>query len=150
MTRLWHYSKVGHLEKIFESGFLKLATAGVPATERPALWLSSNPKIEWTAYPKEPLSELEKSEYRPIRFLLNPQVVEAGTVKLVTWKKHKQKARMIKQHAKALEDVARDNGANCADWWCSYEPIALECFLSVDIIENGEWKLYSRREPDTD
>ena len=150
MTPLWHYSKAAHLTEIFESGFLKLATAGVPVTERPALWLSSNQKIEWTAYPEEPLSELENSGYRPIRFLLNPQMIESGKVKLVTWKKHKQKGRMIKQHAKSLEDAARTMGANCADWWCSYEPIAVECFLSVDIIENGEWKLFSRREPDAD
>ena len=149
MTSLWHYSKAGHLEEIFEAGTLNLATIGVPANERPALWLSSNPFIERTAYPsKMTLAELEDSAYQPVRFLLNPKSVEAGTVKLVSWKKHRQKGRMIPQHAKDLEKVARSVGANCADWWCSYQPISVECFLHVDIMKGGKWELLATREPD--
>lgn len=143
---LWHYSKAGHHESIFCSGMLNLATAGVPTWERPAVWLSSNPMIEWTAYPKASLAELECTAYQPVRFRLDPSALVRGEVNVVTWKKHRQKGGVMPQHGAALESVAREAGANCKDWWCCYAPIRLECFSSVEIMDGGKWVLLGTNE----
>lgn len=145
-SNLWHYSKIAHLQSIFDSGEIRLATAGVPACERPALWLSSDPRIERTAYPKATLQELERSAYQPIRFCLNPVALENGEVTLVSWKKHRQKGGVIPATARALENAGRDLGANCMNWWCSYAPISVEHFSRVEMMIGGEWMLIAHRE----
>lgn len=143
---LWHYSKAGHLQSIFDSGEIRLATIGVPVGERPALWLSSDPNLEWTAYPKATLQELEESAYQPVRFCLDSTALERGDVHLVSWKKHRQKGGVIPAMARALEAVARDLSADCKNWWCSYSPISLEHFSKVEMMIGGEWVLIASRE----
>ncbi|NLW80507.1 MAG: hypothetical protein GXY42_02380 [Desulfovibrionales bacterium] len=143
---LWHYSKAGHLQSIFDSGELRLATIGVPLGERPALWLSSDPNLEWTAYPKATVQELEESAYQPVHFCLNPAALERGDVRLVPWKKHRQKGGVTPAWARALEKVAQDLGASHRNWWCSYAPISVEHFSKVEIMVGGKWVLFAHRE----
>lgn len=143
---LFHYSKAPHLIEIFESGEIKLATAGVPVGERPALWLSADPRIEWTAYPQASAEELEHSEYQPVRFCLDPSALISGAATVVPWAKHRKLCRMNKRYADGLEDVGRNLGADCHLWWCSYEPISVKYFTAVEMLIGGEWVVIAHRE----
>jgi hypothetical protein len=49
MKPIYHYTTASRLEAILKTGMIKPATAGVPKSETPAVWLSSTPGWERTA-----------------------------------------------------------------------------------------------------
>ena len=146
---LFHYSKAPYLVEIFDTGKIQLATAGVPVGERPAVWLSSDPWIEWTAYPQASAEELEQSEYQPVRFCLDPAALLCGATMVVPWLKHRKLCRMDTRYADGLEASGRALGADYRSWWCSYEPISVKHFTTVEMLINSKWVVIAYREEAT-
>jgi len=140
--RLWHYTTSAALRGIFNDGEIKCDRILIKG-EIPCVCLSTNPNWEETVrkvhenkktgVKSEPLSRdgILKSGFSPIRIEIDP-----SKVNIIDWKTHCKK---IPQNiAQGLEDTAKEWGADPKEWWFSYKPISIDCFISPIESWNGK------------
>lgn len=144
----YHYSKGAHLPEIQRAGILdprRTVMHGAPIIERPILWFSSDPYWETTVSgidfsPDGSVRHLTMEESRAafgtlIRFAFE-------TRRLQPWKgdRLRRKARMSREIAVALEQTAREAGADPTLWYGCFRPIALGELASIEVFEDtGMW-----------
>ena len=141
--KVWHYTTSKALEGIFNDGVLECDRIYIKG-EIPCIWLSTNSNWEETVRKKiqnaktgvetKALSrnDLLKFGVAPIRIEINPKAI-----KIVNWKIHCKK--IPKNIIQALEDVAKEWGANPSEWWVSYKPIPVNRFASIETWNGETW-----------
>jgi len=136
---MYHYSKLAHFKKISTDGYIKPATAGVPAGEKPAVWLSSDEKWEATALIPNCMDKEKIDIFLPIRFKLKESLLTNYNIAIVSWNKHKKHGGIPREVAENLEKAALVQGSNSKKWFCCYTDIPLECFELPEAFDGRGW-----------
>lgn len=136
MMRIWHYTVGMWLRSILEDQMIKLATKGVPTGERPVVWTTTNPNWEPTAKKGREqdsrvvtLGKQETAAYGEglYRIEVVPEAAPYG------WEEFKRLSNIPERMAKSLARVAREQRSNHRDWRVSFEPIAADKWLRIEI-----------------
>lgn len=151
---LWHYTTSVHIQEIFNSGALKPTAIRVDKGERPALWFSTNPDWERTVSKRlkidgveggitPPLQrdELAKAGITPVRIK-----VDAGSVRVVDWKRFKQVSGIRIQTAQSLEESAMKEGANPSEWYATFDQVPLDKWTTLDFWIDDHWVSHNLEE----
>jgi len=136
---MYHYSKACHFKEIMDSGVIKRAMAGVPKSEKPAVWLTLNDEWEGTALKLDCMEPRHRNIFLPIRFKLKDELIDNGQVKFVSFEEHKKSGGMDLVYAKALSDSALEMGSNSDDWFCCYDDIPIDNFNEPEVWDGSAW-----------
>ena len=139
--RAWHYTKGLHVESIVEARALRPATAGVPATERPAVWFSTAREWEATVGNLDFVHQYAGGAFR-VGVILPCRL-------LVPWSVFVNESGAAEPMVSALTEVAERLGADPSDWWVSFESVPInewdcverwdgECWCTLIEIEEEE------------
>lgn len=138
----WHYTVGLRFESILQDGFILPATAYVPETERPLVWLSTHTVFEPTA---RKLIGAPGGKPR-IASLVELARLGGGLVRigypcrsLVPWPDIGLLARMDRKTRRLLQESASRQGANPSHWWGSLEPLALAAGVIEAMDGGGHW-----------
>jgi len=142
--KYYHYTTRVQLEQIMESEVIKLATAGLPKSEKAIAWVSSNQHWEQTA--SKGMTDF-KGNNRWLTF--EEQLDNFGCARiqiepdcLIPWRKLKHLSKMHPLLANSLEDIGYEKGANPSDWYGSLSPIGINDWIKAEVYKNGEWVEY--------
>lgn len=141
----YHYTNVGAMAGIMESGFIAPSTFGVPANERPIVWFSTHEtweptartpvrkdeRAKWTLHTRPSLRKMAESTKVPFFRL----AVDAEN--LTPWRE--LRANFSYTRAKKLEDRARHMGAKPSDWMGTFTPVAMREIPFAEIYAAGLW-----------
>jgi hypothetical protein len=142
---LYHYTVGIRLRQILESGFLEPARAGVPANERPILWLTRKETWEPTANKaavdeKGRVRSLSTAETEKLcgglfRIGIADNVRGIHDFPRITRESHQYPAM-----TRALVKTAKEVGSQPeTDWFGTFFPVPLENFLVVDKWDGQGW-----------
>ncbi|HEV8177052.1 MAG TPA: hypothetical protein VGP44_05125 [Gemmatimonadales bacterium] len=141
---LWHYTIGDRWFLIQEARYLKLATAMIGKGERGAVWFSRNQDYEPTAF-KGPgwqhngvVTMGMRLELRRLGHGLWRIGVDPATAP-VSWEQFKETSGIDPIIAYGLTGAGRKQGADPADWYCSYAEVPEERWRRVDFWFNGGW-----------
>jgi len=138
----WHYTKSIHLSVILRDGFIKPATAGVPAGEKPIVWFSSNSQWELTAAPgiRIPGSRDRRMSMGETaqRFGLARIGVDP-TVAPHEWKTLKELSGMSSKTAASLHEAGIRDGARPGEWWGTFEPVPRDVWRVIELWDGNHW-----------
>src|SRR5262249_4007540 len=133
----WHYTVRQRLAGILRDGVLPLATAGLPAGERPAVWFSSN----------QPWAESANQAWPPPHGTIQPGNKEAahllggGLARIGVlpetaphdWKAFKALSGIKAAKARAMYSAAIGAGARPGEWFASFEPVPRSQWVAVEV-----------------
>lgn len=143
MQRLFHYTTGILLGRIKVDGIIRPTAAGVPAGERPAVWLSFAEHWEPTA-----TKYMRDSAGNPV-FITFEKMVEfagAGRIEVATatapivWQEFRSKSGMKSGDFRRLERAGVSNGSNPFNWRATFDPIPREKWLAVEIFDSKSWE----------
>ena len=119
-ARVFHYTVLKYLPQVLTDQELRPTTAGVAATERPAVWFTTRPTWEPTANKMWRTGDgrlvslsTEETAIRGgglIRIEVNPEVAP------FTWADHVRLSGITKTMARALERVGSRDGSDPGEW----------------------------------
>jgi hypothetical protein len=144
---LYHYTTELHLEKILDSGYLKVSDFEIKnKVKRPALWLSKNPTWEKTA--TKNVYDPNLGTTRPLTF--EEQSIKFGCVRLTvpfcstfcTWAKYRHVSKEPTQICDSLERIGIQQGSKPSDWYASFSNIPISKIESIEIWDGNEWVDY--------
>lgn len=158
-TLIWHYTNGLVIDEIVKAGFIKLATAGVDAGEKPAAWFSTNPTWDLSANRGNLL--LKKSDFPVgVKFDVNPQEdfeekpfdpeemeqVFKGRFRIGVlpeaaphgWESFKRLSGMKKEIAEVMEQGVEKNG-NPREWRASFSPVPRKMWRTIERLVSGVW-----------
>ena len=143
--RFWHYTVGCNLPAIIESGEIRVATAGVPVSERPAVWVSCNPIWDPTA--NKALSNSRTSSKKARRFT---QRSHGGLARIgvkpeaapIDWVSFKQNSNIDPKIARGLVRSSKAMGSHPKEWRASFEPIPASAWLSIETDTGNGWEPY--------
>ena len=141
--RRWHYTTGDCLQQILESECIRPATACVPDGERPAVWTTTSPRWDETAN-KSYIDDrgvrrsgdrttTERLGYGLARIEVRPEAAP------IDWTTFKATSGIDPRIASGLARTGKRLGSRPTDWFVSYEPIALEDWLSIEVWRSGKW-----------
>jgi hypothetical protein len=135
--RLWHYTVMQHLPAILKDRKILLATAFVPPGVKATVWFSTNPVWEQTARkgivgPNGKRRSGTKEETHRlggglVRIEVTPEAAP------YTWRDYKRMSGEKEWVWRGLEEVAKEQYANPSEWRCSFEPVLIEKWISVEV-----------------
>ena len=137
--KIWHYTDVRYLPLIFESKKIKLAKAFFPEGVKAAVWFSTNPVWEETANKMYRGPEVT-SYYKGTKE--TTYILGAGLARIrisrkaapYTWEDYKRMSGITRGLFEALEDAAREDGANPGEWRLNFEPVPIDKWLAVEVL----------------
>ena len=141
---IWHYTHGQYLEKILESGELRVSEAESKLKVKPpALWLSKNPIWENTATKDvktpEGVRRMTKKEMHEkcglFRFAL-----EFDKIAFITWAKYRYKTNTSIEEYMKMESEGIRWGANPNEWFATFKNIPLAKCLAIEQWDGAEWK----------
>ena len=141
-TRLFHYTTQSRLDLIIKTGQILPATAFVPLTERPGVWLSYRQRWEPTASKgivgpdgtcRTATFEEMVARDRPCRIEVS---VEAAPL---TWREWSVRSGVHKTDAKKLRKSAELVWSSVTDYRMSFEPIDQRHWIAVEVFADGGW-----------
>jgi hypothetical protein len=144
--RVYHYTVGIYLQSIIESGEIFPATAHVPRGERPAVWFSINPEWEETA--NKLVVRKVKGRVVPMKGTRETTAaLGAGLVRIAvrpeaapfSWQDYRMLSGVAKAHADALENAARFDGANPAEWRVSFGSVPRSEWVDVEVWTEAGW-----------
>lgn len=140
-ARIFHYTIGNYLPSILTEG-LRLATVGVAAFVRPAVWFSTEPFWEQTANKRGMINgewggldriETERRYGGLVRIEVGPEAAP------YRWKDYEHLSGETRSNLKALKRSARANGANPAMWHVSFDPVPPSKFVTVEVLLGLRW-----------
>lgn len=140
--RIWHYTVGTWLRSILEDRMITPATTNVPVGERPVMWATTSSRWEPTANKglnrDGRIISLKKTDTAVFgeglyRIELVPEAAPYG------WDEYKHLGHIPEKTAKALTRVAREQGSHWRDWRVSFEPVAADQWLRIEIEHSDEW-----------
>ena len=146
---IWHYTHGQKLEKILESGELRVSEAERKLKIKPpALWLSKNPIWENTATKNMKTSAGERrmtieemhKELGLIRFAF-----EFDKAAFITWAKYRYKTNTLIKHYMWMESQGIKWGANPNEWFATFKNIPLTKCLAIEKWDGAEWKRFDAK-----
>ena len=130
MNMVWHYAPWAYLSAMVESGALRGSNTNAP-NELPMLWFSANQSCEPTAT-KLVANNPNGTDLFALTFKQQSEILGcirfglvAGDIRLLNWKQACSAAGTPWKKRKAMETKGHRLGANPADWFATYENIAL-------------------------
>ena len=135
----WHYTTGEFFPAIIESRVIKLSTDSV-GPERPAAWFSSNQHYDESARGIVVTTLNTNSGTRtPSRIPMAVIAEKVGVFRIgvkeenapVPWEQYKADSGLPAKDAEVME--ARPGNSN--EWFASYEPVAMSCWLAVEAYE---------------
>ena len=146
----WHYTINKRAVLILKDGFIRPATAYVPADEIPIVWFSTNQNWEPTA------NKALINDSGHATSLTMQETIQVGgggwrfgmpTEKLIYYRKAIQAANISAGTARGLEQAARDVGSNPTWWWGAIEPVNVSDCI-VERLEGDTWILQAPADED--
>jgi hypothetical protein len=128
--KAYHYTVSDRIASIAKRG-IKLAGAGVPTSEKHAVWFSTNPIYETTACKAgtKSLEGMIAFGFTPVRYVVDREMFD--------WENHKAHSGIHPAIAEGLEEVARQSNANPSEWFAVYEPV--KEWLAIEVYRDGKW-----------
>lgn len=145
MDLIYHYTTEKHLEKILETGFLKVSEwEKKNKVKPPSLWLSLNPVWENTATKmintingiKQMTIQEQFENFGMIRF-----VIVFEKQKLCSWQRYKYASNTRSDMYLQMEKSGIKQNANPLEWYASFKNIPLEQCLRCEKWNGNEWEL---------
>jgi len=139
----WHYTTAAKLAAILRSGQLRPATAGVPASERPVVWFSTEPDWEPTAckmafVPSRGLIRLNRDQTAALGGGLARIGIDAAI--LVGWPALARRANIHPEIVRELESGGHAQGAHPERWYGYIGTIsASDPRLRWEVLSGGVW-----------
>jgi hypothetical protein len=142
---VYHYTTFECLEKIIESGFLKVSPwEKKNKIKRPALWLTKNPHWENTAtkgYFNGSTREIKTLTFEEQSSLL-------GCIKITlpfcnsycNWGLFKRVSKQSVQLNNGLEIAAKRQGSNPEEWYVSFKDIPTSKIIGIDYWDGNKWE----------
>jgi hypothetical protein len=140
---LWHYTFLSHLETILRERLIRPATALVEPPERPIVWFSRNQFGEKTV-----TKEMKFPDGRSIELDFDAMIahgvfpVRIGVMPKTAphdWPSLRTISRMTPGMADGLVRVAQENAADIRDWRGTFNPVAIEDWVDLQVHKNGAW-----------
>lgn len=129
---------------LLESGRIKPSTYDVPTNEKPVVWFSANPVMEFTirefAFERADGTYLRSktaAEYRIMGMGLFRVAVSATQV--LRYVDLLKAAKIGLTRRRQLETIARKVGANPFEWYGRVEPLILDDALGMEIYDGARW-----------
>jgi hypothetical protein len=140
--KLWHYTTVSRAVSILDDGEIKTTEAGNGQWERPVAWFSAEQFWEPTATKVLALSngtsrQMAFDEMRAKDTLIRFGVDSGRS--LVPWSLFTRIAGVSRKAAGDLEDAAQRTGADCLNWYCSFEPVPVSEWSDVQVLLDSGW-----------
>jgi hypothetical protein len=128
--KAYHYTVSDRIASIKKHG-IKLSEAGVSASEKHAVWISTNPIYENTACKAgtKSLEGMIKFGFTPVRYVVDREMFD--------WEYHKAHSGIKSAIARGLEESARQCNANPSEWFAVYEPV--KEWLAIEVYRDGQW-----------
>ncbi len=142
---IYHYTTFGHLEKIIESGFLKVSPwEKENKIKRPALWLSTN--ADWENSATKGFKDNTTGECRSLTFEEQSNIF--GCIRIMlpfsntfcNWKKFKCISEESIELCNQLEIIGKEQGSNPEDWYVSFEDVPTSKILGIDYWDRNKWE----------
>jgi len=140
--KLWHYTAAKRLKEIVESREIRLTDKLIAKSEKPAVWVSSNPIWEFTATKMAKnnsglIKQLTKEEMYKLFGLGRIEIVP--NEKYISWAKFKHKSRIPADYFFELERAGIDKGANPKDWFARFTSIPIEEWIAIETWNGTAW-----------
>jgi hypothetical protein len=140
----WHYTTGIGFIGIFEDGYIRPATGGVPRGERPAVWFSTNQYWEYTA------NKGWSNKIDGTRVTLTMQqtaercggLFRFGVIPKdapYDWRQMRLLSGMSTKVANALHKAGTAVGASPRQWRGSFEPVRREKWVAMETMKDGVW-----------
>jgi hypothetical protein len=139
---LWHYTTQQSLAEILRDGFIKLATDGVPAREKPAVWFSSNQEWEETVNQTYQTAMGRVWCTREELSLRRGGLARIGVLPSTAtddWCSYRAKSGILPIEAEQLCVNGRKAGASPDQWFVSFEPVGSNHWVAVELWEGQQW-----------
>lgn len=144
--RVFHYTVSEYYNRIAHDGFIRPATEGVPAGERPAVWFSVHPVWEPTATKAiryRETGEFHRATWEEMQVHGPARIEVAPETAPHRWKDYVRLSSASPATCRGLELAAREWGANALHWRVSFEPVPAEKWLAVELWSGTTWKSVS-------
>lgn len=128
--KAYHYTVSDRIASIKKHG-IKLAWAGVSASEKKAVWFSTNSIYENTACKAgtKSLAGMIAFGFIPVRYVVDMEMFD--------WEYHKTHSGINPAIARGLEESGKQVNANPTEWYAVYEPVSE--WLAVEVYRDGKW-----------
>ena len=137
---LFHYTSAERLPIILKSGIIKVASAGVPKNEKPAVWLTSRTDYEPTALKTQLMGgDAEFKLKKMIEMYGLARIKVKRTEDVITWDRFQVSSGIKPEESVRLAKIGIQAGANPEKWFACYLPISREDWLSIEIFDDGQW-----------
>jgi hypothetical protein len=134
-----------HVASILENGFIKPATNGVPANEKPAVWFSTVPHWEPTANKMwirgGRMYRLDQEETAARGQGLFRIEVSPGAASH-TWAAWKKLSGVAPADAAALSKAAHKMGSDPQRWRVSFDSVEKKLWLGIQRWNGRTWEQY--------
>ena len=139
----WHYTVRQRLDGLLRAGVLPLATAGLPAGERPVVWFSSNQLWEETANQawQRPDGTINPGN-KEATHLLGGGLARIGVLPETAphdWKAFKALSGIKAAKARGMYGAGIGAGARPGEWFVSFEPVPRSQWLAVEVWDGAQW-----------
>jgi hypothetical protein len=131
--RFFHYTKGVHMPSIINDGEIKTTAVGIACGERPIAWVSTNEDWKYTVNADLDKDELAKMAHGLYRIEVTPAFLHP-------WDSLKMLAQIPPAVQRSLEQVAREDRADPADWWGCLKPIPRDRWLRVEKLTENGWQ----------
>ncbi len=151
----YHLTKGLHLPSIVNEGLIRTTLISDEKKEKPAVWLTQSTDWDNACNANELISPLEAesewinkifgkkdrrlnfSEMRSILGLSRIKIKESLPV--TTWAKYKYVGGISENFYTAFDKASREIGSPTDLWGCSFKPISIEYFESIEMMVGDEW-----------
>lgn len=149
---VYHYTIGGNFKRIFASGVILPATAGVLPPERPIVWFSTNPLWENTVVKGIPVVsggyvDMGWAELNHFGIPLIRIGVALETAPL-RWRDLREQSLMKISYASGLARVAKLEFAQPGEWRGTFEPVPVEKWLTIETynVQATRWVEYHEQD----
>lgn len=143
---IYHYTNGQHLDKIIESGLLRVSEwERKNKVKPPALWLSLNPVWEPTASKSidsfGTAVKLSKEQQHEMLGLYR-FVIPFNKTELCSWGRYKYKSNTSSSTYLDMQSYGRSLNANPKDWYASFKNIPLTKCIRCEKWDGEKWEEY--------
>lgn len=140
--KLWHYTTVSRAVSILDDGEIKTSEVGNGRGERPVAWFSAEQFWEPAATNVLMLSNGTKREMGFEELRAKDTLIRFGIESdrsLIPWSLFTRISGLSRNAASEMEDAAEKTGANCLNWYCSFEPVPVSEWSDVQVLLDTGW-----------
>ena len=136
--RFWHYTPAVRLPHILSSGKINLDKQARAYGEKPAAWISTNPKWEYTVL--KAMTDGLLMDYDELNQKLGLGRIEIKpSINFISWNKFRLTSGINKKLWLKMTEYGIEKGGCPDEWYASYITIIRRYFLSVEMNIEGKW-----------